>query len=114
MSNIKYSNHFDEYADEISALPTNQNQPSHNELKIVDTLFKHHSNTITSITKEFKDSLILGLLFIFFSLPQVDELFKKYISITKNSMYMLLLVKAIFFIFAFWIIKNFNLLKKKT
>jgi hypothetical protein len=109
MQSIQYK--FDENADILDDLPTNKNQPSHNEIKIVDTLFKKHTTSISNITKEFKDSIVFGILFILFSLPQVDELFKKYISVTNSSVYMLILVKAIFFIVALWIIKNYNLLK---
>jgi hypothetical protein len=113
MNTIQYSNkNYDENADNISDLPTNRIQPSHNEIKIVDTLFKKHSSTLGNITKEFKDSIVLGILFLILSLPQVDNLFKKYISITNNSIYMLILIKTIFFIVALWIIKNYNLLKR--
>jgi hypothetical protein len=113
MTSIQYSKQFDENADILENLPTNKNQPSHNEIKIVDTLFKKHTSTISNITKDFKDSILIGVLFFILSLPQVDELFKKYISVTNSSLYMLLLVKTVFFIVALWIIKNLKLLKKE-
>ena len=113
MQSIRYSNSLDENADSISDLPINQSQPSHNEIKLVDSLFKKHSSTIGNITKEFKDSILLGILFLIISLPQVDDIFKKYISVTNNSIYMLLLVKTIFFIIAIWLLRNSNLLKKQ-
>ena len=113
MTSIQYSKQFDENADILENLPTNKNQPSHNEIKIVDTLFKKHTSTISNITKEFKDSIIIGVLFFILSLPQVDDLFKKYISVTNSSVYMLLLVKTVFFVVALWIIKNSKLLKKE-
>jgi hypothetical protein len=113
MQNIQYSKNFDENADSLSDLPTNQNQPSYNELKIVDTLFKKNSSTVNNIAKEFKDSIVIGIVFIIFSLPQIDDLIKKYISVTQNSLYILLLVKALIFIVVIWIIKNSKLLKKE-
>lgn len=112
MTSIQYSKQLDENADILENLPTNKNQPSHNEIKIVDTLFKKHTSAISNITKEFKDNILIGVLFFILSLPQVDALFKKYISVTNSSLYMLLLVKTIFFIVALWIIKNSKLLKK--
>lgn len=113
MQNIQYSKNSDENSDNIYDLPTNRNQPSHNELKIVDSIFKKHSNTLNNITKEFKDGIIFGILFFLFSLPQFDELLKKYISVTQKSLYILLLIKALFFIVIIWIIKNRKLLLKE-
>jgi len=102
----------DQNVDIIYNLPTNQSQPSHNELKIVDTLFSpQNQGTINKIIIEMKDAIIAGILFIVFSLPKVVEIINK-IPITKNSPYFLLLAQAVIFTGVFWVIKNFFLLKK--
>jgi len=102
----------DQNADLISVLPTNQYQPSHNELRIVDTLFKQHGGTMNKIVNEAKDSVFIGILFIILSMPQVDESVKKLVPMAQNSPYILILVKALILIVAFWLIKNFWLSRK--
>jgi hypothetical protein len=112
MQHIKYSNEtFDQNADVISSLPTNKSVPSYDELKLMDTLFRNEGS-VNNIVKEFKDSLLLGLTFILLSLPQIDELVKKFIPATTNSEYILLVVKGIIFGLLFWLIKNFGLIRK--
>jgi hypothetical protein len=102
----------DKNADLISSLPTNENQPRYEELKIMDTLFKKHTSSITKIVNEFKDGFVLSVFFILFSIPFVDELFKKYVPYTCNSLYILIFIKSILFMLAVWIFKNLVLLKK--
>lgn len=94
-------------ADPISTLPTNQTQPSYNELKIVDTLFKEHRGSMNKIVEEGKESVIVGILFVIFSLVPVDELIKRLLPITQNSSYILILFKVLLVIVFYWVIKNF-------
>jgi hypothetical protein len=103
---------FIQNADQIASLPTNQNQPSYDELKIVDTLFKQHGNTMNKIVDESKEAVFIVILFIVFSNTQVDDLIKRFIPITQSSIYLLVSVKAIIIIIVFWTFKNFWLSRK--
>lgn len=102
----------DQNADSIATLPTNQVQPSHNELKIVDTLFKSHGGTMNKIFAEVQDAILIGILFIVVSLPQTDDLLKRLLPMTQNSPYILMLTKAIALIILYWLLKNLWLAKK--
>jgi hypothetical protein len=72
--------------DPITNLPMDQSQPSQNEIQIVDTLFTKHRSTMDKIVLEAKDSLLIGLLFVVFSLPIVDNLLRKMLPITEPPM----------------------------
>ena len=100
-------------SDLIEVLPIDKTQPTYEELHVINTLFKNHNNTMNVIFNEAKESLIVGFLFILFSIPQIDDLIKKYIPVTNNSIYFLILIKALFVIIIFWILKHFNLILKK-
>lgn len=101
-------------ADPISQLPADQTQPSHNELMIVNSLFKDHGNSINIIFKEMQDAILVGILFITLSLPQIDDMIKRILPMTQNSIYILLLVKAIIVMALFWLIKHLYLSRKDS
>lgn len=95
--------------DPIRQLPVDQSQPTNNELQIVDTLFVKHRDTMDSIFSEAKESLIIGFLFIIFSLPQVDELVKKIFPAAGTSPYILVASKAAIVVATYWLVKHFYL-----
>jgi hypothetical protein len=99
-------------SDLVSTLPVDKVQPSHEELQMVDMLFKQHNGTMNKIFVEAKESLIVGILFILFSIPQVDDIIQRFIPITQNSIYILILIKTSFVMILFWITKHFYLSKK--
>jgi hypothetical protein len=101
MSNNKFDN--------IDSLPTNKNEPTEEEIKTVDSFFLQKKNTMVKIINGFKDILITAILFIILSLPQFDEIVKKFIKCSNSSIYMLILVKAIIFCIVLFLIKNFYL-----
>ena len=98
--------------DPILQLPVDQNTPTNDEIQIVNTVFKKYENTANVIFVELKDSIIVGVLFIILSIPQVDDIIKKYIPMTSSSYYMLILVKTLILMVLFWVIKHFYLSKK--
>lgn len=102
-------------ADLIKNLPTDKVQPSPDEIQMMDILFKNTSSSsygINNLLTELKDVLTLGILFILFSIPQLDTLFNKFIPITSTSPYILILSKTGFIMMFYWIIKHFYLMKK--
>ena len=105
---------FDSNSDNIDVLPTDQNNPSHAEIQIVDTLFKQKHNTVQKLLSGTKDVLVIGFIFLLFSLPQFDELLKKLIPATEKSQYILVAVKAVLFAFAYFLVKNLYLVRKRN
>jgi hypothetical protein len=99
-------------SDNISELPIDKIQPSGDELEIVNTLFKNHNKTMMNIFNEIKDTLLIGLLFIVFTLPQLDVLLNKFIPITQTSVYILTIIKMTMVMILYWIIKYFYLSRK--
>ena len=106
MENITYKNY-----DVLSTLPTDKIPPTQSELQILNTLF-NHKKEINNILSEAKEAIIVGIIFLLFSVPQLDSLIQKFIPITEKSTYILLLIKILFVIVLFWVIKHFYLIKK--
>jgi hypothetical protein len=106
MENITYKNY-----DVLSTLPTDKIPPTPSELQILNTLF-NHKKEINNILSEAKEAIIVGIIFLLFSVPQLDSLIQKFIPITEKSTYILLLIKILFVIVLFWVVKHFYLIKK--
>lgn len=98
--------------DSIAQLPVDQNPPSPNEVQIINTLFKKHRSTMEIIMDEAKDSVLAGVLVILFTLPQVDGFINKLVPMTEKSIYVLVLIKGLVAIVAFWLIKHLYLSRK--
>jgi hypothetical protein len=99
-------------SDVITSLPVDANPPSQDEVKILDVLFHKQKGTMEKIFSESKDVLIVGLLYILFSIPQIDSFIIKFIPSAETSIYILLSVKALIFMIAFFILKNWYLCRK--
>lgn len=97
-------------SDLISQLPSDKIQPSHEELQLINMLFKENNTKILNFN-EIKETLLVGILFILFSIPQLDYFIKKFIPITNNSIYFLIIIKTIFILLLFWLINHFYLKK---
>jgi len=112
MENISYQNI--KVADPIAALPTDKHEPTPSELHVINTLFNDDSNkkSMSAIFIEAKESLIVGILFVILSIPQIDTLINKILPITEKSSYILLLVKVLIIMLLFWLVKHFYLAKK--
>jgi hypothetical protein len=104
---------FDVPADSIDALPTDQTPPSHSEIQIIDTLFKQKQGTVQKLLSGTQDVLIVGFLFVLFSLPQVDVFIMKAVPSTTTSPYILVFVKTLIFMSLFFIFKNMHLVRNK-
>jgi hypothetical protein len=100
--------------DVIEQLPADMSVPSHNEIRIVDQLFQQKKGIFDRILGQTKDIVILGGLFIVFSLPFIDNLIKKFVTATGTSPYILIGIKALLFVFSYFIIKNLYLARKSN
>jgi hypothetical protein len=98
--------------DKIDQLPIDQTVPSHNEIRIVDSLFQQKKGIVDKILNNLKELLIIGILFIAFYLPSVNEMIQKLVPLTSTSPYILLGVKTICVMILYFIINNFYLSRK--
>jgi hypothetical protein len=106
---------YEEYGDLVEYLPTDKTQLSHEELKIVNNLFKQENkNMLNIISYELRESIIGAIIFFCISLPFLDNYIKKYVPITNTSIYYLLIAKMILFVIIFWITMNFALSKSNN
>ena len=101
----------DRYSDDIESLPLNNLYvPNSNEKAIVESLFGGSKSSMNNnLINEIKDLVLIAILFVIFSLKNVDELVEKFIPASQNSVYILLMVKTLGMVTLFWIIKNFYL-----
>ena len=97
--------------DNINNLPTDSTIPSQNEIHMVETLFKQKHGTIQKLLSGTKEFVFLFLLFLVFSIPQLDQLLQKFISIS-DSPYILIGIKGIIFTITYFLIKNMYLVRK--
>ena len=102
------------FGDIIEQLPVDTSVPSHNEIRITDQLFQQKKSIFDKILHNTKDILIIGGLFIVFSLPFVDNLITKFITVAGSSPYILIGVKTLLFVFSYFIIKNLYLARKRS
>ena len=98
--------------DYISHLPVDTNPPSDREQVIVDTLFTQHKSTMNSLYNESKDSIVVGILFILFSLPQVNDIIYKIVPSAQTSLYVTVAIKALSMMILYWVIRHFYLSRK--
>ena len=96
--------------DVLVNLPTDdETQLSETEVEILNALFKEHKTTINSVINETYEPLVVGILFIIFSLEHVDRAINYASPITSNSIYFLMIAKTALIMISFWIIKYFHL-----
>lgn len=100
--------------DPIEHLPVDQSPLNPMDVQIIDTLFTKHRKTMDIMFEEAKDALIVALLVIVVCLPRVDTIFRKFIPVTENSPYILLLLKGLLSAAIFWIVKYFYLSRKSV
>lgn len=98
------------YADSIDSLQTDKNAITQSENQLLNSLFVRKS-MFETILGAAKEVVLAGILFVVFSLPQVDDLVKKYVPSTNNSVYLLTFAKAALFMIAFFVLKNMYLVR---
>jgi len=98
--------------DRIDALPTDQTAPTHNEVKMVETLFKEKHSHVQKLLSGAKEFVVLFILFVLFCLPQVDSIIKKFISMAESP-YILAVIKGVIFVVVYFVIKNLYLVRRR-
>jgi hypothetical protein len=96
-------------SDNIENLPYDQNPLSENEIRITNTLFKEEQNTMDKILSGSKDVILVAVILVLFSLPQLDEIIVKFIPPVSKSPYIKVAVKTVIFSVLYFSMKNMYL-----
>jgi hypothetical protein len=99
------------YQDTIEKLPVEETTPNQEQLALAMSIFDYEKE-MNCVLSEFKESVIIVILFIIFSLPQLDEMLKKYIPPLKNQVF-LVGFKCTCVIFLYYMFKNYQVIKQK-
>jgi len=101
--------------DSIDGLPTDESVPSHDEVKIVETLFNEKNNSFFSrLFNGLKEFVVLLALFVLFNIPQISSLFNNLVKSISVNPYILVVLKGIVFVVVYFLINNLYLIKKKA
>jgi hypothetical protein len=96
--------------DSINGLPMNKNPTNAKELNIVNSLFNEpNKTTLQCMMVDIKDTLLIAILFILFSLPQIDGIIQRLVPPSSKSIYILLVIKSLLIASAWWVIRYFYL-----
>lgn len=98
-------------SDNIDTLPVDKLPLTESETYIADTLFKNHNNIKIFMTGA-KDVIMVGLLYILFCLPNVEEYVRKLVPSTGTSVYIMVFVKALLFMLLYFVLQNLHLVRK--
>lgn len=100
----------------ISELPTDQIPPTQDEKDMISWLYTDPTQNVQQTTKklvlEFQTTLWIGVLFLLFSLPQIDGVIHSFVSFTTGQKYITLVIKTLLFMITTWILLNFTYMKK--
>ena len=100
-------------ADLLRSLPVDETPLNHDEIHILQTLFKdENSRDLSTIFIELKDAVIGGVLFATLSSNKIDTIIHRFAPSTKNSHIIMICIKTLIFIGLFWVIVNFALAKR--
>lgn len=98
--------------DIIDTLPVDERNVSHGDIEIMNTLFHEKPTMFKKLIKEMNSIALLAILFILFSSSYIDTFINKIITVTNNSHYILITIKALIFAFLYYFIINFYFSKK--
>jgi len=99
-------------ADSINNLPVDNSPPNHDEVQVMNTIFKENISTMDRIVKGLKNVLIVAVILYILLLPQTMNLLEKYLPSTSSSVYLKNLVICVMFVVIFVVVDNFHLSKK--
>lgn len=107
MENISYTN-----SDLLQKLPVDNNEPTKEEVNVIQSLFPPKQNKeMQLIFNEAKESIIVGILFLIFSVPYLDTVIQKILPLAQSP-FIMILVKVALMMVLYWVIKHFYLARK--
>lgn len=95
------------YYDYIYDLPVDKHkQQNEVEIELLRTLFKKNKSFFSIVLKESYESFFVALLFLLFSIPYTENIIKSIFPVTENLSVLLIIVKFICVMIAYWIMKQ--------
>ena len=97
-------------ADSISRLPIDSSIPRHQDIAMVNELFKKHGSTMEKVVDEFRSPIIYTILFVFLSLPLTTRGINYLCPAISNEdgNLVVILSKAIIFLILIYIVQNYT------
>lgn len=96
--------------DRIENLPTDDLPPTQDERDMVGWLFGDPSQQVKEVGQkiktEFQSYLYVVLLFVLLNLPPLEELIKTMVPLASQSWIVLLVIKAVLFLFLYFLFVN--------
>jgi len=89
----------------LQTLPTDQQPIDPLEQRLLNTIFKEESTSMTRLFQDLKIPLIAGMLFVLLSVPQLNQFLKSTIPYARSSETSLIVLKAVVFIGIMFLIK---------
>jgi hypothetical protein len=101
------------YQDTIQSLPVEETTPDQEQLALVRSIFKEeNAKDAICLFSEFKDVLLIVILFILFSTTHTDDMVRRYVPFTRNNYTYLVGVKSLCVVFLYYMFKNFQVISK--
>lgn len=100
--------------DKIDELPTDNNTLSHDEIQVLDTLFKSQKADMYKLMMGTQDIALAGVLFIIFSVKPVEDAIVNFFPSAGTSPYILVGIKCFLFMVTFFVAKNMYLARKSA
>jgi hypothetical protein len=100
-------------ADDINSLPVDASIPSVEEAMAIDTLFKRNKSMLDSFMMHSKDVILVGALFVIFSIPQIRTLLGSMFPLIVKSPLIGTFILAVIVMILYFLVKNFALAKKE-
>lgn len=96
--------------DLIESLP--QDDAPYNE-NLANLIFKKEKNTVNTVFKELKESIVIAALFVVFSSQQLEDVIKNVYPPAGNNKLVMTAIKCLLVVFFFYIFKNFEFARTK-
>lgn len=95
------------YYDIIDELPIDKHKKQTEvELELIQILFKKNQSFFSLILKESYQPFLVACLFLIFSFPYTENIIQSILPITTNLPILLLSIKFIIIMVAYWILKQ--------
>jgi hypothetical protein len=78
----------------------------------MDNLFKKEQSNFEKLLEGSADVLLVGFLFVLFSLPEVNQVIVRVIPVAGTSPYINVCIRGVFVMLVYLVIKNIHLARK--
>ena len=98
--------------DYIDSLPKDKKSSEYDQQKpIMDTVFGENETLVSRAMRELSNAILIAVLFILFTLQQVDSMIHKNIP-NSNNMFVMYGVKCSAIIILYYLFRNVQLVRK--